>query len=525
MEAFLLLVGLALFITGAAMYLVHASQHEPRWVAGSLLMPLIVPMYYRRHWDDLQLAGLLQAAGLAMSVAGGLMIAFQPELPESQGGVWKSGGATHAGFVDSERALMLLARQGPGTDVAGRLHGAPFRPDRVELIDGVLRLRTGRGFVPDLEVAVLLNVSVQEMGRLKRVVAPDEADAPEIQMSWRDEQGQPVTRVFRRGYRLDLELVPLVRGKLSGYMQLTLPDIDESYVAGDLEVVTTHLRYHEGQVDTTFDHLDTLHFVAEEYLQGQYREGDTERIEFQGSTMDALGGRAATLAIVYLPDGRVGRHVIKAAKTEFGWSVLGSETAAATEAAGYKTVYNVLPPTALREAKRERVAPASPAAPSERTVSFGELASLTGQGAVVELANGRREQGVLRGLERDKLVLEATKGGGGVIQFKFSATEIAALKLNSGERIRLAGAAVSSAGSTVAAQAAQAPAEVRVGDRDLTPFMNRSVKVVTVDGKVTNGVFRGVNRDRLVVETQVGGGKIDYTVPAAQLQSIDFAGR
>lgn len=524
MDSFLLLVGLAIFCTGAAMYLAHAAQHEPRWVAGSLLMPLMVPLYYRRHWDDLQLAGLLQAAGLAMGLAGGFMILFEEEVPRHFTGrdsVLSSQGPGYSGFVDSDRALLLLARHGSGTQVSGRLSGTAFVPDRVELIDGVLRLRQGHGFVPDLEVAVFLGESAQVPGRLKRVVAPADAQAPEIQMTWQSAGREPVTRVIRGGYRLDLELVPMARGKLGGYVQLTLPDARESYVAGDVEVVTTHLRYRDGEVDRSFDHIDTLDFVAEEYLLTQYRSDDVEEISFEAGVMDVLEGRAETLAKVLLHDGRLGKHVIKAARTEIGWSVLGSETAAATEAAGFQSVYSALPPASLREPRVVK----RPSAPvvKERTLSFSELASLVGQGAVVEMTSGRREQGVLRGLDKDKLLLEATKAGGGVIQFRLAQAELAVLRMSSGEVIRLAGAASTAAASVTAEAASQEV--VMVGDKDLTRFMNKSVKVVAVDGKTTTGVFRGVRKERLVVEMLVGGGKVDYTIPVGQLASMDFAGR
>ena len=66
MSTFLLLVGLAMFISGAAMYMAHAARHDPRWVAGSIFMPVVVLLYYRRHWDELWMGALVQAAGLVM---------------------------------------------------------------------------------------------------------------------------------------------------------------------------------------------------------------------------------------------------------------------------------------------------------------------------------------------------------------------------------------------------------------------------------------------------------------------------
>lgn len=533
MSAFLLLVGLTLFISGGAMYMAHAARHEPRWIVASMLLPVMVPLYYRRHWDELQIAGLLQSSGLVMALAGGLMLAFQAA-PAGESGTSRDGtvfssskSQGYAGFVDSSRALRLLAKLGPGVAVAGRLNGSAFNPDRVELIDGVLRLSQGRGFIPDHEIAIILGDIELKDGRLKRVIGPYGGTVPEIQLLSRDAAGQSFTQVFRRGYRLDLELAPTVPGKLAGYMQLTLPDAQESFAGGDLEVLTSHLRYRNGEVDRTFDHADTVHFVAEDYLHSQYKEGAIADIAFSSTALDVLEGRADTQARVTLDDGRVGSHLIKLAKTEYGWSVLGKETAAATEAAGFKPVYNVLPPEGWRDArpvvseKPARKAAAPKAA--ERDMAFADLSALTGQGAELRFADGRVVQGVLRGMSKDRLLVDAIKGGG-TIQFRVAPGELLSLRMNSGDVIRLAGARAGT--SSAAAAAASAPAAtVSVGGTDVTRFINKSVKVVTADGKTTSGVFRGVQKDRLVIEVAVGGGKVDYTVPSAQLVSIDFAGR
>jgi hypothetical protein len=339
-----------------------------------------------------------------------------------------------------------------------------------------------------------------------------------------NDDGTPVTEVIRGGYRLDLELVPTVRGQLAGYVQITLPDFEESFVAGDIQVATTHLRYRDGEVDRSFDHLDTLYFVTEEHLEKQYKTDDIESVSFEGSFLDSLEGRAETIASVHLKDGRVGKHVIKAARTEFGWNVLGAESTAATDAAGFKSVYSILPPGGMTEPPAPRKVPATAAqvAARERALSFDQLGALEGQGAAVELVNGRREQGVLRGISNGKLLLEATKSGG-VIQFKFGKGEIRSLRLNSGELIRVDGLAAERSAAASSGQLQAQAAPLRVGDLDVTRFLNKSVKVVTTSGKVTTGVFRGVNKDRLVIETLVGGGKVDYTVPASQLVSIDFA--
>ncbi|MFP5441450.1 MAG: hypothetical protein ACLGHJ_08160 [Gammaproteobacteria bacterium] len=538
MSVFLLLVGLALFLSGAAMYFAHAARNEPRWIASSILFPFVVPLYYRRHWNELYMAAFVQSTGLAMAVAGGLMLAFQADRPaglvEQRSGLLSaSARVSDSGFVDSERAMQLLVRHGPGTPLAGRLHGHAFNPDRVEFINDTLRLIEGPQFRPVREIAISFPPgSIDIDAGAKRAFAPDGENLPEIRVSWLDAQGQPETEVFRGGYRLEFEMVPLVRNRMSGYVQMTLPDRLESYVGGDTMIVTSHLRYVGEEVDRNWDHEDTLRFVAEEYLRTQYPTPDIATVSFAAMTMDSIEGQGEATAAVTLKDGRVGNHVVVMAKREQGWYVRGPETAAATEAAGFKPLYSAIVQVAVApRVEAARVAAASAPAVKkgvERTLDFGQLATLSGQGAVVEYRSGRREQGVLRGLRKDRLVVESMKAGG-VVEYLLSAGELSLLRMNNGDVIRLAGVeAPTTAAPAPATAAAPAPASaaaqpLMVGDQDISKYLNRSVKVVATTGKTTTGVLRGVSKDGLVIETLVGGGKMDFIVPVDQFASIEFA--
>lgn len=535
MSEFLLLVGLALFISGGAMYFVHAYQHDSRWVVSSVLFPFVVPLYYRRNWDDLQVAALVQSAGLAMTVSGALMLTFQSDRPEglvSQRDSALTAGVkeSYSGFVDSERALKLLIRHGPGTPLSGRLNGEDFTPDRVELIDNTLRLIKGRPYWPEREIEVVFpEGSIDLSQKTKRAVGPDTVDAPVMRVTWLDERGQPVTEVFDGGYRLEIEAVPATDNKLSGFIQLMLPDRLESFVGGDVTVLTNHLRYVGGEVDLRFDHEDTLRYVAASYVRTQYSAPDIAGVSFADVQMDTLAGSGRLLATVALKDGREGRHVVVLGKSDSGWYALGPESMAATGAAGFKPVYAlVVSETEAARVVEERTRSAPVARKgNERTMAFADLDSLSGQGAIVAYRSGRSEQGVLRGLRRERLVVEAIKGGG-TVEYLVPADELAQLKLNNGDIVRIEGAApvavVTQSSAPSAAPAGNpAAAALMVGDHDISVYMNRSVTVVSSSGKTTTGVLRGLGKEGLVVETQVGAGKLDYIVPLDQFQSIDFA--
>lgn len=536
MSVFLLLVGLALFVSGAAMYFAHAARNEPRWVVSSLLFPFVVPLYYRRHWNELYMAAFVQSTGLAMAVAGGLMLAFQGDRPaglvEQHSGLLSSSArVSDSGFVDSERAMQLLVQHGPGTPLAGRLRGQVFNPDRVEFINDTLRLIEGPQFRPVREIAVSFPPGTIDIAEgAKRAFAPDGENLPEVRVSWLDAQGHPETEVFRGGYRLEFEMVPLVRNRMSGYVQMVLPDRLESYVGGDTMIITSHLRYIGDDVDRGWDHEDTLRFVVEEYLRTQYPTPDIDTVSFSNMAMDSIEGRGEVTASVRLKDGRVGNHVVILAKRESGWYVRGPETSAATDAAGYKPIYSaIVQAAAAPRVEATRLAAATDQAEKkvvERTIEFGQLATLSGKGAVVEYRSGRREQGVLRGLRNDRLVVESMKAGG-VVEYLLSAGELSSLRMNNGDIIRLAGAdaptTAEPAPVAAAAPASAAAQPLMVGDQDISKYLNRSVKVVATTGKTTTGVLRGVSKDGLVIETMVGGGKMDFIVPVDHFASIEFA--
>jgi hypothetical protein len=532
MTSFYLLFGLAIFAAGAAMYVAHASRHEPRWVAASFFFPFVVPLYYRRHWDDLRLAAMLQAGGLAMIVAGGLMVAVQLSSAPSTlegGGFPADGGAMRSGFVDSEEALQLLVRQERERMLGGRVAGGKFRLSRAELLNGVLRFIEGDGTYPDREVAIFLGDGARSLGdRLGLNVAPDDTDAPMILISRRGEDGMPVSEQITSGYRLELQLFPGKRDKLSGQVRMMLPDVDRSYLVGEFVAITSHLRYVGDEVDRDFDHEDTLFFVAEEFLGTQYGEGDVEQVSFSQTRMRVLDHLAETIATVQLRDGREARHVIRFARAEFGWTVQVPESMAATEAAGFQAVYRMMPEEVATRTARPRPTPSARAVPArEVAIEFGQLPDYAGRAATVEYVGGRREEGVLRGLRRNRLVLEATVAGGKV-EYLVSPEELAAVRLAGAEVLRLqaaapvAATAIEPAPAATVAPASAGPATM-AGGRDFAAFLNRSVTVVTVDGKTITGVFRGISRERLMIESIVGTGTVNQPVAVEQLANIDFA--
>lgn len=549
MTTFLIVLGTALLATGAAMYIDHARRNDPRWIAGAFVFPFVIPLYYRRHWEELYPAAFLQAAALVLLFSGGLMAFFASSSPD---GLFAQASGSRipdtteqSGFVGSERATRLISMRG-ARGFSGRVNGSPFNPDRVELIDGVLRLSegTGQGFSPVREIAIDLGSQVDPSAAIRRVVMLHTAMPPAITLSW-IENGQPRSTVVRQGYWMDLALSPLASDRLAGQIQLTIPDRHESFAVGDITAVTSHLRYIDGEVDRFHDNEDTLAFVSEEFLSEQYSGRAISAVRFDRLYLDVPAGRGEVLASVLLEDGREGRHVVRLQKGLTGWIVMVSESLAATRDAGFESVNQAARAAATGEATERprpspvrRVDPASARAAEARTVSFASLSEMTGQGATIEYRDGRQENGVLKGIRRDRLVLETIKRGGQV-EYQVAEQDIALVRLSSGEVLKLAaspaglassganaGAAGVPDGSAAAGTTSSPAGPVIVAGMDVATYVNRNVRVVADDGKVTVGVFRGVNsRNRVVVQTLVAGGKVDYTVPSDRVKSIEMIAR
>lgn len=532
MMTFFLLLGVALFVSAAAMSITYAARHDPRWIAGTFFFPFVIPLYYRRHWEDLHFAAITQAAGVVLVVAGLLAINFQQAGPEvlkpavAGALVYEPEDRERSDFVNSERALLLLVGHRSFREVMGRLHGSAFKPDRVEMIDGVLRLSEGATFFPDREIAIDFGrEEVDFEGRFRRTISPDTESPPKILVSWKEDDGQPVTRIIRGGYRLDLELVPLSEGRLAGHLQVTLPDSEESYASGEFVALTSFLRYHGDEVDLHFDHEDTLRYVANKFLELQHESKGIDDVVFSDLRMDALNGKGEAMATALLKDGGEERHVLIFTKGASGWVVQVSESIAATEAAGLTSVRRASTaetrsPVAVRPSRSVVV---------ERSVQLLDLAGYAGSGAVIEYRDGRREDGVLKGLRKGRLVIEVIKAGG-VVEYQIAEKELALVRLVSGEVLRIAGSEPISEKPVisklpVASDAEQLPTML-VSGIDIGSLVNRNVRVTAKGGKVTVGVLRGINsRNRLVVETLVGGGKVDYTIPIDQISAVEPVAR
>ena len=135
-------------------------------------------------------------------------------------------------------AMKLAGVQTPAAAVTGRLHGQPFKVDKVTLENGWLNFLQGRDFIADREIDVV--VFEPDTAKLsgRTFIFPKEefGTSPHIWLKWKEAAGDmPKQRGFVDRYALRLEFGKLSAGKLPGKIYLCLPDKEKSFVAGTFE--------------------------------------------------------------------------------------------------------------------------------------------------------------------------------------------------------------------------------------------------------------------------------------------------
>lgn len=537
----LLIIGVTLFLVGTVVLARTAADRGRNGLV--LVFPFTGLTYIREHWADLRLAMLARVLGtLFILAAVGILVARDPRILEDPARILgASRGATLVGskvndlntFAVSEEAILLSLRNDDNPHLSGRIRGRGFVYDRVELINGVFSAQQGEGFIPDLEVRILLGLDGRTLSKRETVyVRPEDKTAPELHISWRKPGEElPQAEVYTSGYRMELQLAPLVPGQLKGFLQLILPGAEASFLSGEFVAYTNNLRYRNGRVDLTYNHPDTLEHVASQYIEAQFPATALARVEYRHTDMHLSRNAGSTVATIYLVNGRVEEKRMEFERAEIGWALRpgGIHTELVKEA-------NPQAAAALA-AQRQASQAAAEVPPLELT--FDELTTLTGQTLVVRQKNGETQTVRLLGTRRDRLQLESQVGSGQV-QFSVRQDEIASLRLVSGRPIKLvtASEAGSDEGRAADASAPSPPpqAEPSVPETPAAPVAAQSgqiattwqeyvalegeqVEVVSVDGRKRTGMLSAEGKE-LRLNVRMGGGTLEYFYRPEDVKSI-----
>jgi hypothetical protein len=127
----------------------------------------------------------------------------------------------------------------PSEPVTGRIHGQPFKLEKVVLEGGFLKLIEGKDFFADREMDIVIfeNDLTRLSGRTFTVPKQEFGGNPHIYMKWKEAgRGVPEQRSFLDHYALRLEFGQLSGGALPGKVYLCVPDLAKSFVVGTFEV-------------------------------------------------------------------------------------------------------------------------------------------------------------------------------------------------------------------------------------------------------------------------------------------------
>ena len=536
MASTLLIIGLTLFLMGTVMLAMDA-QHRGR---SSLMfaLPFAGAGYIHHYWSDVWLPALLRVVGITLVViSAAVTIARDPQVLERPGRVFGvAGGADMVGskrteintFANSEAAVLLAIRSNANPRLTGRLRGVDFNYSQGRLVNGVLSVQQGEGFIPEMEVRILLGLDAASITgeRMTLFVRPSDEVAPELQITWRGEaDGVPHTDIIRRGYQMELQLTRRDAQTLYGFLQVILPDPERSYLSGELTVRTNYLRYVNDRVDLTYDHPDTLEYVGRQYLETQFPEKTVQNMQFSNTRLLLSESGGVSTATVVLVNGQIEERHLQFDRADIGWAVKpGTMQTVILQQAGNSNLRLVQPGSAPSRA------PTPVDVPPPVTLPFAALETLNGQQATVLQRDGRSREGIVRGIRRNRLMIESMVSGG-VAEFSFAEAELQHLVLASGQQVFIAGGAIAAdtplpapvtepAPVVTAPEASPAPAPATSNSSAYTALLGRQVTITSRDTRTRTGILTDVNERQLTLSVRVGAGNLEYFYAPADIVSL-----
>lgn len=554
MAGTLLIIGITLIIVGTLLLAHDVTGRGRSWI--TVIFPFGCMTHAREHWAAVWPAVMLRVVGtFAVCVGIGVFIAQNPGTLEGRGPVVMksqtlrgSKVVSAADGVAANAALLVNVNDGGDSRLSGVIYGQPFKTTRAELIDGVLSIQHGSGFIPSVEVRILTGIAGQEMTeREDMYVQVTDSRAPEVQISIVPAgAGLPETTIFNSGYSMELQLAPLADDQLKGYLQLVLPGAKGSYLVGEFVANTNHLHYRRGGVDLTYDHIDTLRYLAKQYVKNQYPEAAVERVQLLNTTMQ-LGRQSGTsIARVYLFGGRTIEKRLQFERGDLGWSLSpgGVETTILSEGGN-----------GLGIKKTATLGGAEEKAERPLEMAFADLESMIDQRVLITDKKGEKRLSKIIGMRRGLLQLESNVGSG-VVQYTTARQDIVKLQLGSGREIKLeptisegaeAAAAIDSSVTPKASSPANTASEPGVQQDGKSPvaqsvteiqasspaaqegdgalarlvsLVGKSVEIASVDGKSRIGTLLSANKKEVKLAVRLGSGTLEYFYVPADIKSV-----
>lgn len=121
----------------------------------------------------------------------------------------------------------------PDARAKGRVHGFKFAVEKATLTGGILNLRQGQKWPPDLGMTLYLFAERgEDLAGKTIIIEPNRTSAPKLTLRWKDAASQPATETMKTGYALRLEFEAVAGKAIPGKIYLAINDAERSFVAG-----------------------------------------------------------------------------------------------------------------------------------------------------------------------------------------------------------------------------------------------------------------------------------------------------
>lgn len=127
----------------------------------------------------------------------------------------------------------------PDGTAVGMVHGNGFFCERAILRGGLLSLRQGKVWPPDLGISIrFFTEQVEDLSGKTVAIGPGRRPPlPEVVLRWKDDQNQSIAERFDGGYALKLTFGQPANGRIPGRIFIALPDGNKSFAAGTFDAV------------------------------------------------------------------------------------------------------------------------------------------------------------------------------------------------------------------------------------------------------------------------------------------------
>lgn len=549
MHTLLILIGISIFLSGFSLYLRQIFQRDRALAYVSLLLPPVSWFYLKNDWPRFKIAAYVQLLGLVVLCSGIMFLLSANNDIRTRPIIEINPAEEHPSSQLSENIgstfrTRIGAASVRATDpLQGKLNGQEFIYQNAEYIGDVLHFSQIGGYYAQMDVLFLLKSHpLKEWSEF--LISPNDENAPEIHVSWIEPGDSiPHTKIYRQGYSLDLQVEEFEENRLRARMELILPGANTSYLVGTFQAYLSHLRYVDGKIDTRWNSEETLRYIAKQYLKERYELRDLNVIKYGEGKFYNLFDTIPEAKISALASNSAGEQValhFSFNKENEGWQVDPNRS-------DFTAAYEQDRETQTRKRERNVVQRTKPKPAPKPAPTANPVSTATDSNTLVKPeveANQTQTAPSAENIANRKIITQSdlTNGEHSPVQ---NSVENNAPQSEGIQSQTLAQHTVNPNQASIAPEnennhanpgvpisaPTTAPEEkkqlseeeklILAREKQVQPFIGKMVTVTSQSGRVVHGVFKEIRKKKLVIESRVAAGKVEYFVALKELQNIE----